>query len=178
VSGFAARPASSAPARMGRREFVRLATLGAAGAAAVATGGGVLLRFLRPEGAHKPVTLRVDARDVPQRYDEPTQVIVGSYKAWLVWIAANDTLPPQLAAFLGKCPREGCTLPWIPLRNNPASDGLRSNVFRCPCCGSSFTREGRHIFGPAPRDMEHLPLTEYPSGDILIEFERSPLAAS
>lgn len=71
-------------------------------------------------------------------------------------VPANTVLPiPQARAYLTKigdevvafsevCSHLGCRVPFID----------ETGLFECPCHGSTFTREGDYISGPAPRGMD------------------------
>lgn len=48
------------------------------------------------------------------------------------------------------CPHLGCHFNW--------DDG--SSQFICPCHGSTYTRFGKHLLGPAPRGLDPLPFQE------------------
>ncbi len=78
----------------------------------------------------------------------------------------KDTLPYQIVTmgfviFSPICPHLGC-------RYNYDSD---ANKFACPCHGSQFDNEGKHIAGPAARGLDPLPLREQ-SGKAQIEWIR------
>ena len=55
-----------------------------------------------------------------------------------------------LVALYQKCPHLGCTVPWRPDFDFEGSKGW----FRCPCHGSTYTKGGARVFGPAPRSMD------------------------
>lgn len=48
------------------------------------------------------------------------------------------------------CPHLGCHFNW---------DGSL-NKFLCPCHGSVFSKDGKHLAGPAPRGLDPLPMRE------------------
>lgn len=56
--------------------------------------------------------------------------------------------PQGLIALWQKCPHLGCSIPW------DESEGL----FHCPCHGSTFSRVGDVMGGPAPRAMDYFPV--------------------
>jgi cytochrome b6-f complex iron-sulfur subunit len=58
-------------------------------------------------------------------------------------------------ALYQKCPHVGCTVPWRPDFSLLGITGL----FRCPCHGSTYTKTGQIIFGPAPRPMDYMKVT-------------------
>lgn len=65
-----------------------------------------------------------------------------------------------IRVFSSICPHLGCTVQWNTSRND----------FLCPCHGSVFNREGKHVAGPARRGMDPLP-TDQKEGDLLVHFE-------
>lgn len=58
------------------------------------------------------------------------------------------------------CPHLGCTVQWRASKSN----------FFCPCHGSTFSENGKHLAGPARRGMDPLP-TRQDQGDLLVHFE-------
>lgn len=51
----------------------------------------------------------------------------------------------------------GCRVRWDPDGKFPRSDPQYHGVFREPCAGSVFDRDGTRLFGPAPRDLDRFP---------------------
>ena len=70
-------------------------------------------------------------------------------------------------ALYWKCPHLGCTVPW-----NPGFQGAQVNFpgitgwFRCPCHGSTYSRAGVRVFGPAPRPMDTMLLSVNGDGSV------------
>ena len=58
-----------------------------------------------------------------------------------------------------KCPHLGCRVP----------ECKGSQWFECPCHGSQYNRVGEKKGGPAPRGMDHFPITVGGSGDVVID---------
>jgi len=58
-------------------------------------------------------------------------------------------------ALYQKCPHVGCTVPWRPEFQFENVAGW----FRCPCHGSTYDRTGQIVFGPAPRPMDTMKIT-------------------
>lgn len=58
------------------------------------------------------------------------------------------------------CPHLGCEVQWQ----------ARHGRFMCPCHGSEFKADGERIAGPAPRNMDKLPL-RVENGQLEVEFE-------
>ena len=44
--------------------------------------------------------------------------------------------------------------------------------FRCPCHGSTYTRAGIRVFGPAPRPMDTMAITANPDGSLTVDTGR------
>jgi Rieske Fe-S protein len=65
-----------------------------------------------------------------------------------------------LAVLSSICPHMGCTVTW--------RDGQHD--FYCPCHGSIFEADGKHVSGPAPRGMDPLP-NKVEDGKLLVKFE-------
>ncbi len=58
------------------------------------------------------------------------------------------------------CPHMGCTIAWREGHDD----------FYCPCHGSVFERDGKHVSGPSPRGMDPLP-NKAEDGNLLVKFE-------
>ena len=89
---------------------------------------------------------------------DPIRIVEGRF--WLVNLPAGVTpngeeTPGGLLAMWQKCPHLGCTVPWRPEFEFQGRKGW----FRCPCHGSTYTREGGVLVaGPAPRPLDVFPL--------------------
>jgi cytochrome b6-f complex iron-sulfur subunit len=71
-------------------------------------------------------------------------------------------------ALSARCPLRGCTLFW---RDGPGSEFPDApGFFRCPCCGSVFTRAGIDLFGPAPRPLNTLAVRVRRDGSLLVDM--------
>ncbi len=64
-----------------------------------------------------------------------------------------------LIAQYQKCPHLGCRVPSCP----------SSGWFECGCHGSQYNRVGEKKGGPAPRGMDHFPITISSAGDVTID---------
>ncbi|HEU4758960.1 MAG TPA: ubiquinol-cytochrome c reductase iron-sulfur subunit [Dehalococcoidia bacterium] len=88
-------------------------------------------------------------------------VIIPEGRFFLLNLAAGVTPNGEetsggLIALWRKCPHLGCTVPWRPEFEFQGRKGW----FRCPCHGSTYTKEGGVLVaGPAPRPMDVFPLT-------------------
>jgi cytochrome b6-f complex iron-sulfur subunit len=112
-----------------------------------------------------PRTVAGAARDVfvspdriPKAGDDP--VVIAEGRFFLLNLVAGATpngeeTPGGLLALWRKCPHLGCTVPWRP----DFTFLGRTGWFRCPCHGSTYTREGGILVaGPAPRPLDLFPL--------------------
>jgi cytochrome b6-f complex iron-sulfur subunit len=105
-----------------------------------------------PAGAARDVFVSPDL--VPAPGDDPVNIPEGRF--FLLNLEAGTTpngeeTPGGLLALWRKCPHLGCTVPWRPDFNFLG----RTGWFRCPCHGSTYTKEGGILVaGPAPRPMD------------------------
>lgn len=96
----------------------------------------------------------VSADRVPKVGDDPVAIPEGRF--FLVNLPPGTTpngeeTPGGLLALWRKCPHLGCTVPW---RADFTFLG-RTGWFRCPCHGSTYTKEGGILVaGPAPRPLD------------------------
>jgi cytochrome b6-f complex iron-sulfur subunit len=149
-----------------RRAFVLTGFWGSIAAVAAAIVGGWGIDFLRPKklsGFGTPVDVK--ASKVPAPGAEPVHVAEGRF--WLVNVAPGESESPGgLLAFYQKCPHLGCSVPWRP----EFDFGGQKGWFRCPCHGSTFTRErGILVAGPSSRNMDTMAITVKPNGDITVQ---------
>lgn len=82
----------------------------------------------------------------------------------------GETTPGGLLALWRKCPHLGCTVPWRP---DFVFQG-RKGWFRCPCHGSTYTKEGGIIVaGPAPRPLDVFPLEVQQDRSLVVQTGRA-----
>ena len=145
--------------KIARRSFLRVSAFAGltltVGAVVASTLGFVNMR--RPPGFGGTTTVPQSA--VPRAGDEPSRVSQGKF--WLVNLGGNegDVFDAGgtggLMAIYWKCTHLGCTVPW---RADFEFQG-RKGWFRCPCHGSTYTREGGILVaGPAPRPLDVFPI--------------------
>jgi cytochrome b6-f complex iron-sulfur subunit len=145
------------------------------GLAAVVAGAiGTVVNSLYPRnvtGFGGPIT--VPASRVPAPGEAPRSFAEGRFL--LVNLAPGEGAMSGDAAAAGglvalykKCPHLGCSVPW---REDASFKGLRG-VFLCPCHGSTYTRAGVRVFGPAPRSMDTMDVEVLDSGDIVVQTGR------
>jgi cytochrome b6-f complex iron-sulfur subunit len=151
---------------LNRRAFVLTGFWGSMTAVATAIVGGWGIDFLWPKkltgfGA----AVDVKASKIPAPGTDPVHIPEGRF--WLVNLApGEDESPGGLLAFYQKCPHLGCSVPWRP----DFDFGGHKGWFRCPCHGSTFTREGGILVaGPSSRNMDTMAITVKPNGDITVQ---------
>jgi cytochrome b6-f complex iron-sulfur subunit len=136
--------------------------IGLASAAAV----GSTLDFMWPRkitGFGAPVDVN-DAR-IPAVGEDPVKVAEGKF--WLENLEPGEVSSAGgLLAFYQKCPHLGCTVDYRP----DFEFGGRKGWFRCPCHGSTFTKEGGILVsGPSSRDMDTMRIDVKPEGGIVVD---------
>jgi cytochrome b6-f complex iron-sulfur subunit len=98
-------------------------------------------------------------------------IVIREGRFYLLNLEAGETpngeaTPGGALALWRKCPHLGCT---IPFRPDFEFQG-RKGWFRCPCHGSTYTKEGGIIvFGPAPRPMDVFPIEVQGDGGLVVE---------
>lgn len=66
----------------------------------------------------------------------------------------------KLEVFSSICPHLGCTVAWRKTQDD----------FFCPCHGSVFEPDGKHVSGPSPRGLDTLP-HKVVDGKLMVKFE-------
>ena len=131
---------------------------------------GFLLDFLSPRnvrGFGGPVAAG-KVTDYPAGGD-PKHFLDGQF--WLVNLDPAESRPGGsgggggLLALWHKCPHLGCTVPWRPEFSYEGDKGW----FRCPCHGSTYTKAGIRVLGPAPRSMDTMAISIDGSGNITVQ---------
>jgi cytochrome b6-f complex iron-sulfur subunit len=95
-------------------------------------------------------------------------------QTWIVNLDPNDTSEvggkggSGLLALWQKCPHLGCAVPWRGGFNFNGDDGW----FRCPCHGSTYTKAGVRVFGPAPRSMDTFELSVDAQGNLTVHTDK------
>ncbi len=72
-----------------------------------------------------------------------------------------------LMALWRKCPHLGCTVPWVP--NAVVEVSSETGWYKCPCHGSTYTKSGIRVFGPAPRSMDTMAIEVDDAGNITVQ---------
>lgn len=159
--------------KVARRSFLRASAF----AGLTLFVGSMLSSFLgffnlrSPTGFGAPVT--VAGASVPRPGSEPVRVPEGKF--WLVNLQGTEGdvfgvgATGGLVALYWKCPHLGCTVPW-----NGGFDGAAVSFpgivgwFVCPCHGSTYSRAGVRVFGPAPRSMDTFLITVNGDGTLTV----------
>ena len=72
-----------------------------------------------------------------------------------------------LLALWRKCPHLGCTVPWKSDAGVEVSP--ETGWYQCPCHGSTYTKSGIRVFGPAPRSMDTMAIEIDDAGNITVQ---------
>jgi cytochrome b6-f complex iron-sulfur subunit len=145
----------------------------------LALGGGVVATIVNSvyprnvTGFGGPVSVLAD--NVPRPGDPPRQNFEGHFL--LVNLEAGEgriagdraEAPGGLVALWWKCPHLGCTVPWKQDYIAQADPEGRRGWFNCNCHGSTFTRAGVRVSGPAPRSMDTMALSVDAKGNITVQ---------
>lgn len=178
LAGDAVLPSAAAARRLPditRRRFILLnfwAGLGTTLAGSV----GILLDFLYPRGV-KGFGGPVPAGKVSDliKGGNPKEYPIGQF--WLINLDPAETRPggsgggEGILALWRKCPHLGCSIPWRPGFNYEGDSGW----FRCPCHGSTYTKAGVRVFGPAPRSMDVMEVEIDAAGNIIVQTGKRTL---
>ena len=152
-----------------RRNFIRASFWGGLGLALLGTVGS-LLDFMYPRGI-KGFGGPVPAGNISEfrKGGDPVHFITGQF--WLVNLDPNEGRAggsgggDGLLALWHKCPHLGCTVPW---RSGFTYDNDQG-WYRCPCHGSTYTKSGIRVFGPAPRSMTTMKVDVDAAGNITVQ---------
>jgi cytochrome b6-f complex iron-sulfur subunit len=156
-----------------RRSFLRGTFLGGIGLAML---GGVsgLVDFLWPRnvrGFGGPVAAGT-LDEIPAPGAPPIEFREGQF--WLVNLDPDDTAGngsgggSGLLALWKKCPHLGCAVPWKDRGVSPPTF-VEEEWFQCPCHGSTYTRAGVRVHGPAPRSMDTMAISIDGDGRITVD---------
>jgi cytochrome b6-f complex iron-sulfur subunit len=158
-------------AEMNRRQFMKASFWGGMGFGL--TGAlAAFMSFFWPRGVQGfGGKVPVSAALVPNEGDSPARITTGKF--WLTNLEAGAGThggfgfegDAGLVALWWKCPHLGCTVPW---RETFNFEGV-SGWFRCPCHGSTYTRAGVRVFGPAPRPMDTMEITVNADGSLTVD---------
>ncbi|MBI5055127.1 MAG: ubiquinol-cytochrome c reductase iron-sulfur subunit [Nitrospirae bacterium] len=141
-----------------RRSFLRLIGWGSFFAATGISVAGAL-RFLFPRVLfEKPSAFKIS---VPAEFKGgPDYQVFENWKAeHSVWLVRERN---RIYAVHAKCTHLGCTPNWFP----------DEGIFKCPCHGSQFHKNGMNFAGPAPRPLDRLNIAIDDDGNIVIDKSR------
>ena len=163
--------------KIARRSFLRVSAF--AGIALFV--GAMLAAFLGFFNLRKPTgfggVVTVAREQIPVAGTDPVRISGGKF--WLANLQGSqgDVLgvggTGGLMALYWKCPHLGCSVPW-----NASFDGAAVNFpgvvgwFRCPCHGSTYSRAGVRVFGPAPRPMDTMLIAVNADGSLSVNTGR------
>jgi cytochrome b6-f complex iron-sulfur subunit len=175
--------------RFARRSFLRVSVF----AGLTLSGGALISGFLgffnmrRPSGFGG--LIEVSSVAVPTAGQGPVRFPQGKFYLSNLAGGEGDVYKTGasggLLAIYWKCTHLGCTVPWAAdfpgsAVNFPGITGW----LRCPCHGSTFSRAGVRVFGPAPRSLDLMELTVRADGSARVDTGRivtgtiqNPLAA-
>jgi len=157
--------------KIARRSFLRVSVF--AGLSLFV--GALLSSFLGFFNLRKPTgfggVVNVAANQIPHAGAEPVRVSAGKFFLVNLQGAEGDVLgvggTGGLLALYWKCPHLGCSVPW-----NASFNGAAVNFpgvvgwFRCPCHGSTYSKAGIRVFGPAPRPLDTMEIIKNPDGSL------------
>ncbi len=155
-----------------RRNFIRASFWTGLGVTIMGTLG-LFVDFIYPrnvKGFGGPVPAG-NAADYP-RAGAPLANSAGQF--WIANLDPGDTADngtdgaTGLLALWRKCPHLGCTVPW----DSSATAAEVSNDvgwYKCPCHGSTYTRSGIRVFGPAPRSMDTMLIEIDDAGNVTVQ---------
>ena len=129
---------------------------------------GIFLDFFYPRGVQGFGVPAGNVSEFPPGGD-PREFALGQF--WMVNLDPAETRPggsgggSGLLALWRKCPHLGCSVPW---RGAFSFEG-DSGWFRCPCHGSTYTKAGVRVYGPAPRSMDTMLIEIDDSGNIIVQ---------
>jgi cytochrome b6-f complex iron-sulfur subunit len=89
----------------------------------------------------------------------PADFQVGDVKYFVEGKFYMSRLEEGFIALYQRCVHLGCTVPWRPEFEWPYQGQIVKGLFRCPCHGSTYLRNGQIIFGPAPRPLDYMQIT-------------------
>lgn len=165
---------------LSRRNFILASFFGGLGLATAASLGALWNMLYPRKLAGFGGTFVVNADQVPKPGDPPLRVIEGKF--WLVNLKEGEGTfgdfgqpgPGGLLALYQKCPHLGCAVPW----RGDYEFGGEKGWFLCPCHGSTYTKAGIRVAGPAPRPMDTMEVTVDDQGRAIVNTGRIRLGGA
>lgn len=154
-----------------RRNFIRASFWTGLGAT-VFGGVGLFLDYFYPRNV-KGFGGPVAAGNVVDYPLGGTPVANAEGQFWIANLDPSDTADNGtggghgLLALWRKCPHLGCTVPWNPTATVTVSPDV--GWYKCPCHGSTYTRAGVRVYGPAPRSMDTMEIDIDDAGNITVQ---------
>jgi cytochrome b6-f complex iron-sulfur subunit len=145
--------------RVARRSFLRVSVFAGLALFTISQVASFLGFFNLRHPTGFGGVVNVSRNRIPRAGEDPVRISEGKF--WLANLqgAQGDVLgvggTGGILALYWKCPHLGCSVPWNASFNG-GSVGYPGLVgwFRCPCHGSTYSRAGVRVFGPAPRPMD------------------------
>ncbi len=113
--------------------------------------GATLLWFVYPRATYEPSKIFKAKR--PEQYEMGSVNLVTGRKVWIVRTEEG------FYALLAICTHLGCQPVWYEAQQ----------IFKCPCHGSRFHKNGVNFAGPAPRPLFHLEITQVSDGRLEVD---------
>ncbi len=117
----------------------------------LSVAGATLLWFLYPRAIYEPSKIFKAKR--PDQYAMGSVNLVTGRKVWIIRGKEG------FYALLAICTHLGCQPVWYE----------DQQVFKCPCHGSRFSKDGINFAGPAPRPLERLEITLSSDGRLVVD---------
>jgi cytochrome b6-f complex iron-sulfur subunit len=152
-----------------RRRFIRLSFFSGLGVTLLGSVG-LFLDYFYPrhvKGFGGPVPAG-KVTDYPQGA-QPVHNLDGQF--WIAYLDPKETRKggtggaDGFLALWHKCPHLGCTVPW---RQEFEFEGDKG-WYRCPCHGSTYTKAGVRVYGPAPHGMNVMEIDIDKAGNIVVQ---------
>ncbi len=140
-----------------RRGFLSKMALGWAGFASMfALTGAATGRYFFPNVLANPPEEFVAGRAEDYPSGTVSEDFISQYRVWIV------NLNNRLVSILAICTHLGCTPSWF--------EGQQ--IYKCPCHGSGYRKNGVNFEGPAPRPMDRVAVRLTPQGTLVVNKAR------
>jgi menaquinol-cytochrome c reductase iron-sulfur subunit len=159
----------------GRRRFLQVASVALMGLFGVTLAPPLAAAFVGPS-LRNDVTEYTPVGGVPsitpgqptsmQYTEETTDAYMKATEMRNVWVVQAST-PEGIQVFSPICPHLGCQYDW----------DKAAKQFHCPCHGSTFALDGKHLGGPAPRGLDTLPF-KVVNNELLVKWESFKLGVA
>ena len=158
---------------LSRRGVLRVAFWAGVGAA-LAGGVATIVNLLYPRGVTGfggpivvPASAIPEPGQPPRAFPDGRFLLVNLAPGEGARVGSDADTPGGLMALWTRCPHLGCTVPWR--QDLVFNDGSgRRGWFQCPCHGSTYTKAGVKVRGPATRSMDTM-MVEVADGGIVVQ---------